>query len=262
MTDSSNTAGQKENAYRIIRRRMLAGPLRPGNRISQLALSRELGISRTPIREAIGQLVNEGLVDHVRHKGTFVRKPTRADLEDVYELREWLEGGAAAAAAQRINPEQIAQMKRTVEESRAIAHELRDSGKQYADESSMHRRAMAETTFHTTLMRASGNRRAVRMAGENNILSRIWGYVPEQDNVHELTCIYRDHARILRHIRHGDAEDVQQRVIEHVRKGRDSVLRHYDLEQRRLAMGEPSEATWSEPLLEQIRRMEQQEKNT
>ena len=63
MTDSSNTAGQKENAYRIIRRRMLAGPLRPGNRISQLALSRELGISRTPIREAIGQLVDEGLVD-------------------------------------------------------------------------------------------------------------------------------------------------------------------------------------------------------
>ena len=47
-----------------------------------------------------------------------MRKPTRADLEDVFKLREWLEGGAAAVAARRINPEQIARMKKTVEESR------------------------------------------------------------------------------------------------------------------------------------------------
>ena len=71
----------KEDVYRVIRDRVLTGPLSPGSRISESALSRELGTSRAPVREAIQQLVTEGLIKQVAQMGTFVSKPNRIELQ-------------------------------------------------------------------------------------------------------------------------------------------------------------------------------------
>lgn len=235
-TAARTDAGSKHEAYQAIRRKMIAGPLRPGSRLSEQALSKELGVSRTPIREAIGQLVSEGLVEHVRHTGAFVKKPSRADLEDVFELREWHEAGIAMAAATRITAEQIVRLEKAVQNHLAAARALRQSGTDRADGSIVYRAALAEIDFHMTLMHASGNRRVARVAGDNFILSHIWTSWPERHHLGAVASDYRDHARILRHVRRRDGERARDCMVAHVRQGRETMLAMYDLQQRRTAM--------------------------
>ncbi|MBN2291415.1 MAG: GntR family transcriptional regulator [Pirellulales bacterium] len=249
----------KETAFFAIRERLLSGTLPAGGKLSELAISRELGISRTPVREAINQLASEGLVEHRPNAGAFVKKPSRADLEDVYEVREWLETTAVVAATKRITSEKLNELQEICTESRRLAHEVRDSGLRYADESTLQRRAMAESMFHITLMRASGNRRAVKILGDNHIISQIWGHIPDRDDVRMLARIYREHSRILKHIRRGDAELARRCMLEHIRRGRDSVLAAFDWHQRQLSMGGKTAETWPEPLIRKVRQVEQGE---
>jgi len=91
----------REKAYLLIQRKIASGELRAGSAISELALARELGSSRTPIREAIGQLVAEGLLDQTPNRGAVVKKLTRQDIVDLFELREALEVYAVAKAARQ-----------------------------------------------------------------------------------------------------------------------------------------------------------------
>ena len=252
------TPSMKENAYHAIRERLLTGPLPSGGRLSELALSRELGISRTPVREAISQLASEGLVEQRRNAGAFVRRPTRMDLEEIYELREWLETSAVAAAAGRITREQLAELQRICDESRAIVHELKDSGSRYADKSTLERRVMADSMFHLTLMRACGNRRVMKIIGTNHVISQIWGFIPDQDDVPMLAWMYREHARILKHVRRGEAHRARECMAKHIRGGRDAVLAAFDWHQRQLAMGSKVEEIWPGALLRKVRHAEEE----
>src|ERR1700733_14697298 len=90
----------RERAYLHIQRKIAVGELPAGSRVSELLLARELGISRTPIREALGQLVAEGLLDQTPSQGAEVVRLTRQDIIELYELREALEVHAVGKAAQ------------------------------------------------------------------------------------------------------------------------------------------------------------------
>ena len=81
-----------KDAYRVIRHRLAVGKLAPGARVSELALSKEFGISRGPVREVIGRLASEGLIDRMPNVGAFVKKLSHEELQDLYELRMWIEG--------------------------------------------------------------------------------------------------------------------------------------------------------------------------
>ncbi len=90
-----------------IRQRILSGELRPGQRLVQDELTTELGVSRTPIREALNQLAHEGLVIISDHRRTFVAEFSAADLEETFTMRAALESHAAYLAAQRITEEEL-----------------------------------------------------------------------------------------------------------------------------------------------------------
>ncbi len=90
-------------ATELIREAIVDGRLEPGRRLKEEELARELGISRTPIREALLMLQAEGLVDATPNRGAMVRVHTPEDLDDLYQLRALLEGYAARRAAARIS---------------------------------------------------------------------------------------------------------------------------------------------------------------
>ncbi|MCF7849436.1 MAG: GntR family transcriptional regulator, partial [Kiritimatiellales bacterium] len=92
-----------KRAYDHLRTKLLSGEFSPGSRILYGPLGKELGISATPVREAIGQLANEGFVELVPQLGAVVRRVSRDELVELYEMREALEPYAAARAAERIN---------------------------------------------------------------------------------------------------------------------------------------------------------------
>lgn len=103
-------------AYRTIRRGIVDGVLKPGERLVEERLARDLGVSRTPIREALAMLEVEGLVKSIPKKGTIVRTFSSRDIKELYDLRIVLEGYAAQQATQHITAEELDQMRTLHEE--------------------------------------------------------------------------------------------------------------------------------------------------
>src|SRR5258708_26156425 len=94
-------------ATELIREAILDGRLEPGSRLKEEELARELGISRTPVREALLILHSEGLIETTPNRGALVRTHDAEDLIDLYQLRALLEGYAAGQAATRISQTQL-----------------------------------------------------------------------------------------------------------------------------------------------------------
>src|SRR5690349_13215528 len=127
-------ASLAQKAYEHLQEGVLSGRLRSGTVISEAALAKELGISRTPVGEAIRQLVREGLVEQVPRYGTIVRSIDRQELTDLYEMREALESFAAAKAAEHITEPMLNRLQQYVEVMKRIEDELRDAGASELDE--------------------------------------------------------------------------------------------------------------------------------
>lgn len=101
-----------------LREAILEGRLLPGQKLSVPELARQMGVSRSPVREAILQLVAEGLAVERTRRGVVVAKLSLRDLGEIYEVREVLEPLAARLAAQRVRPEQLRAMWAVLEEQR------------------------------------------------------------------------------------------------------------------------------------------------
>src|SRR5207247_11200915 len=102
-------------ATELIREAIIEGRLAPGQRLKEEELARELGISRTPVREALLMLQAEGLVDAAPNRGAVVRSHDADDLEDLYQLRALLEGYAARRAAAHISETAVADLRASCE---------------------------------------------------------------------------------------------------------------------------------------------------
>lgn len=95
-----------EKIFEVVKEKILMGVLKPGDPLIEVKLAEELGVSRTPIREALRQLELEGLVYSIPHKGAFVAGVSAQDIEDIYAIRMLLDGLAARWAAQKITKEE------------------------------------------------------------------------------------------------------------------------------------------------------------
>ncbi|MDX8352450.1 GntR family transcriptional regulator [Cognatiyoonia sp. IB215182] len=95
------------SAYQQLRARILNGEIRPGERLREVELAEDLGLSRTPVREAIRRLEQDGIVEHAAHKGAVVRLLDQSSITELYTIREVLEGTAARLAAQHASETEI-----------------------------------------------------------------------------------------------------------------------------------------------------------
>ena len=101
-TSSSLLEGvNSERAYEAIRSAILTFRLHPGYPISETNQAKQLGMSRTPVREAIRRLTTEGLLESVPYKGTYVKIPTKTEVREVYEMSEGLEGNGCQARLEK-----------------------------------------------------------------------------------------------------------------------------------------------------------------
>jgi DNA-binding GntR family transcriptional regulator len=109
-----------QRAYNHIRDQIFAGTLRPGERVTEEKTAQELGMSRTPVREAIRLLQSEGFLVGAAHRGAAVPEFTPDDVRDTYALRAILEGHVAGLAAERATPGEIAEMRQAIERLDAV----------------------------------------------------------------------------------------------------------------------------------------------
>src|SRR3954468_7860578 len=136
-TGSSGTLVQK--AYDHIQEAILSGHLPAGSVVSEAALAKSMGISRTPVGEAIRQLSREGLVQQVPRYGTIVKPIERRELVELYEMRAALESYAAAKAGEEFEEQTIRRLQQFCDVMHNIAEELEDAGTSELDESRLSR---------------------------------------------------------------------------------------------------------------------------
>ena len=163
-------------ATEAIREAILDGSLRPGSRLKEEQLARKLGISRTPIREALLVLQSDGLIETTPNRGATVRSYAPADLDELYQLRALLEGHAARVAANHIGPDELV----TLQESCERFDGLRDVGDIEA--------LVAENQlFHETILHSTGSARLLEMVRK----------VVEVPLVHRSFLWYSDEQRLI-----------------------------------------------------------------
>lgn len=139
-------------AYRGIRKAIISGDLRSGERVSESALAERLGVSRTPVREALNRLRNEGLIVLERYRKGYVANFTADDLREIFRLRATLEGEAAREAALRIGDEDLARLESLQDEMERFYQALGYSG-------SIETFDRLNREFHRIVARAAGIRR-------------------------------------------------------------------------------------------------------
>lgn len=134
-------------AYDILKRELLSGELAPGERVNEVVMAGRLGISRGPLREAIRNLEQEGLLTAAPHRGTFVRRLTQEEAAELQEVRLALETAAACRLARRWTPEAQALLEERLDRLRGL----------HLDNSTLAERMSADLAFHEAICEASGN---------------------------------------------------------------------------------------------------------
>lgn len=142
------------SVYEFLRARILTGALPPGSRLAVPALAKELGVSRSPVRDAVLQLVREGLAIEEFNRGALVNIPTKASLVSLYHAREALEGMAARLAATVISDGALGELAAVLDVHEAI------------DPDDFHRHIDLDARFHRQIRDAAASPVLVKMLEE------------------------------------------------------------------------------------------------
>ncbi|MEK8145504.1 GntR family transcriptional regulator [Streptomyces sp. M10(2022)] len=194
----------RDQVAHALRAALIAGELRPGMIYSAPALATEFGVSATPVREAMLDLVREGLVEAVRNKGFRITELTEQDLDDFTELRAMIEVPTVG---------RIARMGRTeeLEALRPIALEIVDA----AREQDILGYLEADRRFHLELLALAGNRRLVEEVSNLRKRSRLFG-LNRLAEAGQLTVSAEEHIQLLDLIVAGNAERAEACMLAHM----------------------------------------------
>lgn len=218
----------RQQAYEYIHGKILSGDLSAGSQVSEQSLAQEIGISRTPVREAIRQLASEGIVVQVPRFGTIVRSPGRREFVELFQLREALEPYAVSLAALSIGTADLETLDQLCREMRQLAGQLRSSGEPALDPSNMQRFLAADMAFHMLLIQAGGNCRIAKIVADSRAIARIFGAGRQIHDLRVVARAYRYHRRILRAVQRGDGERARRVMAEHIRASMQETLDHFD----------------------------------
>lgn len=190
--------------YEAVLQGIMSGRLTPGMVLSEVALAKQLQVSRTPVHDALRQLAKDGIVEQSTGRRARVARFTRDDLFEIFELRKFLEGPAAELAAGRMDHRQIGPL-------RAMAEELA------ADTTAadwLQRWVAFDEVFHSTIAESSGNRRLAHAISRYRLVHR--GFNPLNTNAESLQQALREHCAILDALSARDAVRAREAMIQHI----------------------------------------------
>lgn len=139
--------------YRILKASIIKGDLKPGEKLWERKIAEQLGVSRTPVREAIQKIAAEGFVKMEPNLGIVVHEFSFKDLKEVLQIRRVLEGLAASVAAEKINPEEISQLEKNIEETNICV--IKNDLVTYLE---------FNAKFHSLIFQFSRNERLIKMS--------------------------------------------------------------------------------------------------
>lgn len=214
--------------YEMVKDRILSGELPPGTRLKDDELARTFGVSNTPVREAMGELEKDGLIETIPYRGRFVKKMSIEETREVYDVRMALEALAARLAVKRIAESQLEEMEKALEKY-VIAFETDDitAGLE------------ADLAFHDLIVQASGNSTLLRVVSDLANRIQVLRQVDEGKMRREQSL--EDHEGILQALKERDGEKAEVQVCRHIAKGKENVIKRLmaDESETTLAVQEP-----------------------
>ena len=194
----------RDVVFNTLRQAILKGELKPGERLMEIALAEKLGVSRTPIREAMRKLELEGLVVMIPRRGAQVANITEKDLNDVLEVRIALENVAIEKACTRMSEEDMGRLWLAAKE---FEHTMA--------EGNLVRLAEADVVFHEIIYRASDNKRLNQVL--NNLREQMYRYRVEylkREEAHPQ--LIAEHAAIIEYISKGEKKAATDIMCKHI----------------------------------------------
>lgn len=211
----------RELAYQHIQKKIATRALKAGAPVSELAVAREVGVSRTPTREALRQLVAEGVLQEVPGRGVVVVKLDVRDIDEIYGIREALEVQAATKLAKdRVAGQALENLRKVAAEIAALADELKKSGAERLNAKQMTRFEAADIGFHAYMLQMSGNRRSQAIVSGLRALVRTVAMRRLGHAEEDLRRIHKDHADIVEAIADGNAKRTADVLSSHIQNSR------------------------------------------
>jgi DNA-binding GntR family transcriptional regulator len=218
----------RNEAYDRIRGKLALGQLTAGSEVSEPMLAEMLGISRTPVREALQQLEVEGLVERNPRRRTVVRGPDRQDILDLYELREAVESFAVALAAKRHTAADLDRLEFLCREMKRPVDELQATDAKALSDTKLRRLLAADMGFHLLLIQAAGNRHIMKIVADSHVLSRLFGAPRQEHNLKQVSENYRVHRGIFEAVKSSDANHSRDLMTAHLEATLKEALYYYD----------------------------------
>jgi GntR family transcriptional regulator, rspAB operon transcriptional repressor len=210
--EQHNAKSLTEEAYEKIKGFILRSEIYPRQKIIMEDLSKQMGISRTPIREAMSRLVKEGYVNHVWNRGFSVKEISVEEVEELYGAREALEPYLAEEAARRVTQGEVQELERL----------LKEYG-QFVERRPRRERRLLDLEFHGKVAEIAGNSYLLRVLGEvfERIVLKQRIVVGQLDRGKDA---WLQHRAILAAIRDGKPKDARREALYHVRKSKQLAM--------------------------------------
>jgi DNA-binding GntR family transcriptional regulator len=194
-------------AIETIKSGIYEGRFAAGQRLIEADLTRDLQVSRGPLREALRRLAADGLIELVSHRGAVVARPSRAEVAGLFEAREALERLAARRAAERIDEA----------DNRAIARRVRDELSNSRDRSGVDDYVRENQKFHDAILRLAGNSHLPRLLAQLEFPAFRASFFRVFDEA-ERTASLAEHGVIIGAIIDGDPRRAEDAIRKHVRR--------------------------------------------
>lgn len=194
----------RDVVFNTLRQEILFGVLKPGENLREVALANRIGVSRTPVREAIRMLEIEGLVEMHPGKGAKVAEITRKELQDVLEVRSALEKLAIELACERINAGQIEALKKNLKKF-----------KETAEREDISRLAAIDEEFHDIIFNSTDNKRLISLLnGFKDQMYRFrFEYLKDSSNYERLVA---EHEMVIRGLELKDSQMAVSIISDHI----------------------------------------------
>ena len=195
-----------DSVYARLRELIISNVLRAGQKLVDRDLAEQLGVSRTPVREALGRLAMMDLVEARSRQGYYVKEYSAKQVSDLYEFRKMLEVHAARLAAQNSQPSHLREFDRI----------LADSEKFAADPTNYADMLRLELELHELIARASGN--ASLHQAIQNLMDKVMGFIWLEATTDKemLAAAHNDHQALINLIKEKNAEGAADRIRVHI----------------------------------------------
>ncbi|MGN0514567.1 MAG: GntR family transcriptional regulator [Lachnospiraceae bacterium] len=203
----------RDVVFDTLRQAILKGDMEPGERLMEITLANKLGVSRTPIREAIRKLELEGLVHMIPRKGAVVASISEKDMRDVLEVRITLEELAVKLAIKNMTDEDIEALRQASKdfENAVISHDVVTI-------------VEADVAFHDIIYNKTQNNRLIQII--NNLREQMYRYRLEYiKDARTHSILINEHNDIIECIRNKNVEEAKNAVREHIANQEKSIVR-------------------------------------